>query len=262
MAMRHGTMPKSLHIDAPTPDVDWSAGNVSLLTDDRPWPADERPRRAGVSAFGVSGTNAHVILEDFPAEALATDAHATDATPTEALPADARSTDAMPADAPEPPAGRSRGCCRPRATPPCASRPGSSGSTWTPTRTPGPPTSATRWAPPAHCSTTGPSWSARASTTSGRASTPSWTGGTRPTPPRPRPSRVAGPCSSSPVRDPSGSGWRPGCWSPPRRSARACWPATRRCPSSSTGRCWTCCGRPRTRRLRPGSTSSSRRCSP
>ncbi|WP_329812378.1 type I polyketide synthase [Streptomyces sp. GSL17-113] len=69
LALRHGVMPKSLHTGSPSSHVDWSAGAVELLSEAREWPCVEgRPRRAGVSAFGMSGTNAHVILEEAPAE--------------------------------------------------------------------------------------------------------------------------------------------------------------------------------------------------
>ena len=94
-AIHHETLPPSLHIDKPTTHVDWSTGQIELLTQTRPWPPTTKPRRAGISSFGFSGTNAHIILEEPPTPQPTTD-NATPVTGT-VVPwmVSARSTEAL-----------------------------------------------------------------------------------------------------------------------------------------------------------------------
>ncbi|MBM7173596.1 SDR family NAD(P)-dependent oxidoreductase, partial [Streptomyces sp. G44] len=102
MAMRHGTLPQTLHADEPTPHVDWSQGAVELLTEARPWPDTDRPRRAGISSFGVSGTNAHLIIEQAPEPPAAParpEEQPADAAPVVPWPVSAKSPAALRAQA-------------------------------------------------------------------------------------------------------------------------------------------------------------------
>ncbi|MGB8940251.1 MAG: SDR family NAD(P)-dependent oxidoreductase, partial [Streptomyces sp.] len=103
MALHHGVLPRTLHADEPTPHVDWSGGPLALLTESRPWPELERPRRAAVSSFGISGTNAHLILEQAsPDDQEHPAPSGTDERPTRrtaAWPVSARSPQALAAQA-------------------------------------------------------------------------------------------------------------------------------------------------------------------
>ncbi|NDZ98337.1 type I polyketide synthase, partial [Streptomyces sp. SID10116] len=96
MALRNGILPTSLHIDAPSPHVQWDQGGVRLLSEPVEW-RSERTRRAGVSAFGISGTNAHLILEEAPSQEEAAAAEVAEAPPGSVVPwvVSARTADAL-----------------------------------------------------------------------------------------------------------------------------------------------------------------------
>ncbi|MCV7077657.1 ketoacyl-synthetase C-terminal extension domain-containing protein, partial [Mycobacterium szulgai] len=82
-ALHHQVLPATLHIDQPSPHIDWSHGTVQLLSQAQPWPVSEHVRTAAVSSFGISGTNAHVIVQQAPDELAVSDTDTTTTPPGE-----------------------------------------------------------------------------------------------------------------------------------------------------------------------------------
>ncbi|NUU22468.1 MAG: hypothetical protein HOV68_13275, partial [Streptomycetaceae bacterium] len=107
-ALRHGELPATLHVDEPTPHVDWTTGAVRLLTRNRTWPRSEEPRRVAVSSFGISGTNAHVVLEEAPPDG--------EAEPSGGFGAQGEGTLAAGSGSAEPSGARARADARPGGT--------------------------------------------------------------------------------------------------------------------------------------------------